>query len=746
MVTGRPGIGKTTLTQVFLAELEHTEVVAARVASANVEATDLMRVVAYSYGIDVEGLDKATLLTRLKQYFVEQTQSGRRVLLIIDEAQGLSYPALEELRLLADLQMGSRPLLQLFLVGQEKLHGLMQDPSMEQFQQRVIGVCHLEPLCLADTRAYMEHRLRKADWKGDPELTGEAVLEIYRFSKGVPRHVNKICTRLLLDGFMEKKHKLDRDDVLEVAEALRAEQLAPLGSDQAAATGTVDAGLVPELENGTLTLDDLALRADPEQPPLVVPVPPEAVTKIEERTDTWYTKQTTVNSGQSGPGAARASSRIVPGRSGNSGAPYRQRSRPSPAAGRVQRGQRQRPERARIPAWGTSSVPQKLWERYLANAIAHVKERVTKEGRRIDTPGLSAKLRHYRDKIEQRFENHSWFKGKSGMWFGALALAALAAVLLPDSTEEEVASHHSMMIEDQPETASKTIAADETPLLTARAGEHNELEPASAESFEDNDELAQRDDAEEASHDETATVASSVVATVQDVAEEPAPAAAVTAPSVIVASSQPVADAADAIQPPEPVVEQEDTAMTKQAVVTDSKVEVEVAVVEVNSVPRPVSREDRIIGLLSLAQRALRSDRLLVPENNNAYHYYQQVLELEPGNNAALFGMDQIVERYVSLGREALDRQDKDKARKYIARGSRILPGDSRLVALQDSMNAPEESELETEEPETELEAPPPVVEATPKEKNLFSWFKEVFGEGQTTDQKHEVPVEDRSY
>ena len=747
MVTGRPGIGKTTLTQVFLAELEHTEVVAARVASANVEATDLMRVVAYSYGIDVEGLDKATLLTRLKQYFVEQTQSGKRVLLIIDEAQGLSYPALEELRLLADLQMGSRPLLQLFLVGQEKLHGLMQDPSMEQFQQRVIGVCHLEPLCLADTRAYMEHRLRKADWKGDPELTGEAVLEIYRFSKGVPRHVNKICTRLLLDGFMEKKHKLDRDDVLEVAEALRAEQLAPLGSDQAAATGAVDAGLVPELENGTLTLDDLALRADPEQPPFVVPVPPEAVAKIEEKTDTWHTKQTTVNSGQSGPGAARASSRIVPGRSGNSEAPHRQRSRPSSVAGRVQRGQRQRPERARIPAWGTSSVPQKLWERYLANAIAHVKGRVTKESRRIDTPGLGAKLRHYRDKVEQRFENHPWFKGKSGMWFGALALAVLAAVLLPDSTEEEVASRHSVMIEDQPETASITIAADESPLLTAHAVDFKESEPASPESFKDkenkpvesrvNDELAQRDD--------TATTATSVAATAQDVPEEPVPAAVVTAPSVIVASSQPVADAADTVQSPEPVVEQGDTAMTEQAVVTDSKIEVEVAVVEVSKVPRPVSREDRIIGLLSLAQRALRSDRLLVPENNNAYHYYQQVLELEPGNNAALFGIDQIVERYVSLGREALDRQDKDKARKYIARGSRILPGDSRLVALQDSMNAPEESELEIEEPESELEAQPPVVEATPKEKNLFSWFKEVFGEGQTTDQKHEVPVEDRS-
>jgi type II secretory pathway predicted ATPase ExeA len=322
MVTGRPGIGKTTLVQVFMGELELTKVVAARVASANAEATDLMRVVAYAYGIDVEGLDKPTILVRLKQFFIEQTQSGKRVLLIIDEAQGLPYPALEELRLLADLQMGSRPLLQLFLVGQEKLRDLMQEPAMEQFQQRVIGVCHLEPLCLADTRDYMEHRLRTADWKGDPELTGDALLAIYQFSKGVPRHINKICTRLLLDGFMEKKHELNRIDVLEVAEALRAERLAPLGGDQAAATGAVDTGLVPELEKGTLTLADLALRADPEQPPLDArPATPEAVAKVEEKTDVRYTKQTAANLEQTGPGpkAAQASSGMAYRRSGNDG-------------------------------------------------------------------------------------------------------------------------------------------------------------------------------------------------------------------------------------------------------------------------------------------------------------------------------------------------------------------------------------------------------------------------------------------
>jgi type II secretory pathway predicted ATPase ExeA len=764
MVTGRPGIGKTTLVQVFMGELEHTEVVAARVASANAEATDLMRVVAYAYGLDVEGLDKATILVRLKRFFIEQTRSGKRVLLIIDEAQGLPYPALEELRLLADLQMGSRPLLQLFLVGQEKLRNLMQEPAMEQFQQRVIGVCHLEPLCLTDSRDYMEHRFRKADWKGDPELTGEAVLEIYQFSKGVPRHINKICTRLLLDGFMEKKHKLDRDDILEVANALREERLAPLGSEQAAATGTQGAGSVPELENGTLTVADLALRADPQQPPLsVAPVISVAVAKAEEVTATRYTKQTAENVEQAErPRVVKASPRLVSGRSGHSESPHRPRSRPLPAAARVQSGQRQRSERAKIPAWkSTPARQQTKWKRYFVNAISRVKDRVMEWGGQLDISGLGARLRHYRDELKLMFEKHPGIKGRSGMWVGVLAVAVLAAVLLPDSSEEEVASHHSVMLEDPPETASVTIAADEPWLLTERVEDHKEFEPAIPESFEDKEDKpveprvvarddtvvsppernpalgmsefdsgsVEQDDTEASRGDETATATTtSVAATVQDVPEEPAPAAAVTAPSVIVASAQAIADAADVVQPPEPSVVQGDAAMTEQAVVTDSKVEVEVAVVEVSSVPRPVSREDKIIELLSLAQRALRNDRLLIPADNNAYQYYKQVLKLEPGNSAALFGMDQIVERYVALGRKALDQQDKEKAKRYIARGSRVLPGDSRLIALQESMNAPEETEIQ-------LEAPP-VAESKPKEKTPLSWLKAIFGKGQTTDRK----------
>jgi general secretion pathway protein A len=175
LLTGRPGAGKTTLIETFLGELEAKAAVTARVVVSHLETTDLLRSVAYRYDLEAEGLDKATLLKRIAEFFSRQKRLGRRVLLVIDEAQGLSHSSLEELRLMADLQERGHPLLQIFLVGQESLRNVMREPETEQFQQRVIGTCRLGPMSLAETRSYVEHRLRRAGWTGDPELTGAAI-------------------------------------------------------------------------------------------------------------------------------------------------------------------------------------------------------------------------------------------------------------------------------------------------------------------------------------------------------------------------------------------------------------------------------------------------------------------------------------------------------------------------------------------------------------------------------------------
>ena len=232
MVTGRPGTGKTTLAATFLETLNMGSVRAAHIAASSLDANDLLRTVAYAFDIKTEHYDRASLRHCIRQFFERMAQSGQRALLIIDEAQGLPRAALDELRLLADLQSGSRQMLQLFLIGQEQLREQMSDPEMEYFQQRVIANYHLVPLDLMESRDYVEYRLRQAGWQGDPELTGAAVQDIYRFSRGVPRHINKLCNRLLLLGYGVGRHTLDSDDVAAIAEEMDAEQLRPMSHVQ----------------------------------------------------------------------------------------------------------------------------------------------------------------------------------------------------------------------------------------------------------------------------------------------------------------------------------------------------------------------------------------------------------------------------------------------------------------------------------------------------------------------------------
>ena len=262
MVTGRSGTGKTMLVETFLKGINPREVIARRIAVSNFGATDLLRAVAYTYGIDAAGMDKGIMRHRIQQFFMQQEQAGRRVLLIIDEAQTLSHAALEELRILADLQTRSRLMLQLFLVGQESLQELMCTPDMEQFQQRVIANYQLVPLDLQDTRSYIEHRLQQAGWKGDPEFSSAAVLSIYQLSTGIPRHINKICNRLLLLGFGKDTHVFDEQDVQEISAEMREERLTPLEINQASHYDAENVTNISEIRDGQVAVTGLAIRMD----------------------------------------------------------------------------------------------------------------------------------------------------------------------------------------------------------------------------------------------------------------------------------------------------------------------------------------------------------------------------------------------------------------------------------------------------------------------------------------------------
>ena len=225
MITGRPGTGKTTLVNDLVNSLDSREAHIGMLVCTQLEAEDLLRMVADAFGLPSNTSQKSQLLQNLSKLFNECYSAGRRALLIIDEAQDLSQSALEELRLLTNLQLNSQPLLQIFLLGQEELRDMVQQPSMEQVHQRLVAACHLRTLDEENTKAYIKHRLSQVGWTGDPAISEAVYPVIHKFSLGIPRRINMICSRLLLHGCVEELHKIGIKDAKAVLNEIKQEQL-----------------------------------------------------------------------------------------------------------------------------------------------------------------------------------------------------------------------------------------------------------------------------------------------------------------------------------------------------------------------------------------------------------------------------------------------------------------------------------------------------------------------------------------
>lgn len=224
-ITGAPGTGKTTLIASLISEVDLDQVQIGVITNVQLDSSNLLDMVIDALSLSLDRSDNVSAMQSFKLYLQHQYQKGRRVILIVDEAQGLSPELLEELRLFSNFQHESNLLLQIFLVGQEPLMDIIRSPGMEQLHQRLIAAAQLKPLTYEQTVDYVVHRLECVGWKGDPSITDEAFSLIHKFSAGVPRRINLICHRIFLHAGLKERHELAGGDALNVIVELHKEGL-----------------------------------------------------------------------------------------------------------------------------------------------------------------------------------------------------------------------------------------------------------------------------------------------------------------------------------------------------------------------------------------------------------------------------------------------------------------------------------------------------------------------------------------
>jgi len=223
-ITGEIGTGKTTLCKALLRHLD-PETKTALILQPTFSELQLLQAVVQDFGMHPMRSNRLGLFNQLNQFLLEQAERGHNIVLVIDEAQKLSFRLLEQIRMLSNLETDKQKLIQIVLVGQPQLRQTLDLPALEQLRQRIGVRYHMTPLELDEVHTYIEHRLQIAGSDGTLEWASEAVEEVYHHSQGIPRLINHLCDRCLLACYVLRTKRVDRELVRRSYQELGGELL-----------------------------------------------------------------------------------------------------------------------------------------------------------------------------------------------------------------------------------------------------------------------------------------------------------------------------------------------------------------------------------------------------------------------------------------------------------------------------------------------------------------------------------------
>ncbi len=225
---GEVGTGKTTLVNRLLDWLKAQQIRTAFIFNSRVNTTQLFEFVLAEFDIACESRSKSQQLMRLNHWLLERHEAGETVVLIIDEAQNLTYPVMEEIRLLTNLETSTDKLLQIVLSGQQELDEKLKLPQLRQLRQRISVRCKTSPLTKEQTHEYVAERLRIAGANGQPIFSAKAIDVIHQYSHGIPRVINLLCEHSLTGAYVEEQRPIEPPLVEEVVREFQLDEVAPV--------------------------------------------------------------------------------------------------------------------------------------------------------------------------------------------------------------------------------------------------------------------------------------------------------------------------------------------------------------------------------------------------------------------------------------------------------------------------------------------------------------------------------------